>query len=371
MNSVRTMLILVFALSSLAPTAASANGWQSACLRTAERMHAACRIDVVEESNVAIANCLNLNDAAERGECRHDAYVTAYEERGSCGEQRDARRDVCELLGESRYDPDPLTDPAIDFVDVELIGQAGGPMPNPYFDLTVGHTAVVRAGEDFEETIVIYVTDETTEVSGRDCRTVVDAGVAAEEDDGELEYVPEEVTDDLYLQDTDGNVYYCGEISREYEDGILASLDGSFRSGIESAKGGVLVKAFPTLGESHRQEFALGEAEDLVTYVSDTAVPDPEVDGYPCDPGGCLQTFEQSPLEPEATEYKYYLPNVGFILAEALEDGELTGEREELVCTGDSLDILWDDACGIEDPEELLEALCEQASQFCAGDDED
>ena len=42
-----------------------------------------------------------------------------------------------------------------------------------------------------------------------------------------------------------------------------------------------------------------------------------------------------------------------------MEDGELTGEREELRCVGDSLRVIFDDAgCGIADPEELLEELC-------------
>ena len=54
-----------------------------------------------------------------------------------------------------------------------------------------------------------------------------------------------------------------------------------------------------------------------------------------------------------------------------MEDGELTGEREELVCVGDSLDILFDLSCGIENPQELLEDLCDLASQFCSEEDDD
>ena len=54
-----------------------------------------------------------------------------------------------------------------------------------------------------------------------------------------------------------------------------------------------------------------------------------------------------------------------------MEDEELTGEREELVCVGESLDILFDAECGIENPEELLEDLCDLASQFCADEDDE
>ena len=79
-----------------------------------------------------------------------------------------------------------------------------------------------------------------------------------------------------------------------------------------------------------------------------------------------MQTFEFAPIEPESTEFKYYLPGVGFVLAVALEDGEVTGEREELVCVGDSLAILESPACEIEDLEALLEELCKAApSTFC------
>jgi hypothetical protein len=88
---------------------------------------------------------------------------------------------------------------------------------------------------------------------------------------------------------------------------------------------------------------------------------------FPCAPDGCLQTFDFAPIEPEATEFKYYKSGTGFVLAVALEDGEITGEREELVCVGDSLDVLSENPdCGIADPEALLEELCKLSPEtFC------
>jgi len=48
------------------------------------------------------------------------------------------------------------------------------------------------------------------------------------------------------------------------------------------------------------------------------------------------------------------------------DEFEWTGEREELVCAGDSLDILYTEACGIADPDELIETLCNYAGEwFC------
>lgn len=359
------LLAAVLAAPAIGPASAD----DTPCERTAEKMFRACQLDVSEELRVTQANCLNISGSEDRRSCRRDARAAVDDEREFCGEQLEAREEACELLGEFRYDPDPLEDPAIEFVELDEIGQAGGPAPNPYFNLTIGHTYVLRAGEEFEETVIVFVTDETAEVNGHECRIVVDAVVEVEEDEaGEIDYTAAEFTDDLYLQDLVGNVYYCGEISRNFEDGILDNLDGSFRSGVEFAKGGILIKAFPETGESHRQEFALGEAEDIVSYVDAAAVPLQEVEDFPCAPDGCLKTFDQAPLDPESTEFKYYLPGIGFVLAEALEDGVFTGEREELVCVGDSLEILSQPACQIANPEELLEDLCDLASQFCPGE---
>ena len=49
-----------------------------------------------------------------------------------------------------------------------------------------------------------------------------------------------------------------------------------------------------------------------------------------------------------------------------MEDGELTGEREELVCLGDSLEVLSEPECGLADAEVLLEELCRLSPDaFC------
>ena len=139
------------------------------------------------------------------------------------------------------------------------------------------------------------------------------------------------------------------------------------------AKSGFLTLNTPIFGLAHRQEFALGEAEDIIHYIGMNTAPTEEEGGnvansdFSCGTDQCLQTFDFAPIDPESTEHKYYLPGVGFVLAVAMEDGELTGEREELVCLGDSLDILSDDpACGIADADALLEELCRLSPDaFC------
>jgi hypothetical protein len=369
------------------PTLASGKHWRghgnNFCSQTARTMQQACYFDLVDDYNEGKANCINVVDDEERAECFAELQQEIAGERHSCREQKRARLEVCDAIGEQRY-ADPLKDPMITFVDPDEIGTTRD--PNPYVDLTPGHTYVLGVGEDgeFEETVVIHVTDEIREAEGADgeavlCRVVVDAAMVFEEEDGEAEWLSEEVTDDYFAQDDAGNVYYCGEISRNYEDGYLVNLDGSFFSGEEHAKAGILMRAAPAAGQVDRQEYAIGEAEDVVEYLSLSAVPSDDEGGnntndpsFACQGGAvgdCLMTLDSAALEPESTEYKYYRAGVGFVLAVALEDGEIDGEREELLCVGDSLDVL--DDCDLAQVEELKEKLCETAPQaFCPEDDD-
>ena len=331
------------------------------CEKSANKMFRSCRFEVKEEYFATTAKCINLGDADERQECLAEAKETLSEDRMGCGEQREARNDVCELLGENRYDPEPLLDTG-NFL-VEPNGS------NPYFSLTPGHTYVARAGENFEETIVVTVTDEVREILGVNCRIVVDIVLVKEDD----ELVAVEVTDDYYAQALNGDVHYCGEVARNFEDGALVDLDGSFEAGRDLAKSGILIKAQPIAGDAHRQEYLLGEAEDVIQYVAGvenlTSVgvgEGGENPNFPCD-GACVKTEEFIPPEPSDGEYKYFIAGVGFVLGVALEDGVPTGERDEMLCMGDSLNVLRNNQdCGISDADELLEQLCKLSPiAFC------
>lgn len=361
--------------AALLLASSSAMAWHSydrepVCETTAETMFRACRYDVRDDYLTTTANCANITERADRMACYREAAAVRAEEMDACKDVKEAREEACEVLGEDRYDPDPLLDEGIQFIHPDQV--PGTYPPNQYVSVVAGHTYVLQAGEEAEEIVIVHVTGDTREIQGVECRVVVDVVVEASDEEGEIEYEAVEVTDDWFAQDTIGNVYYCGEIARNFEDGVLRDLDGSFEAGIDFAKAGLLVtSAFPGPGVAHRQEFALGEAEDIIQYLQEDAVPGAEEGGenvlYPCAPGGCLLTFDFAPIEPESTEYKYYKPGVGFVLAVALEDGEITGEREELKCIGDSLDILSDDPdCGIADPDALLEELCKLAPDaFC------
>ena len=370
----RLIYVAVLAAAFSMPPAQAWGGHDSPsnCERSAGSMLHACRYDARDDLNTTVASCQMISDRADRWSCYVDANTARGEDLEECGDVYEARVEACDVLDEDRYDPDPLLDPGITFIDPDDVPEDYS--VNPFVSVEAGHTYVLRAGEEEEETVVVHVTDESREILGVLCRVVVDIVVEVSDEGDGVEYEAVEATDDWFAQDTVGNVYYCGEISRNYEDGVLRDIDGSFEAGIEYAKAGTLVQAFPVAGEAHRQEFSPGEAEDIVQYVSLDAGPTDEGEdenpNFPC-AGKCLQTFDFAPIDPESTEYKYYLPGTGFVLAIAMEDEEITGEREELICVGDSLDILSEPQCEIDDPEALLEELCKLSPDaFCADDEE-
>lgn len=361
-RSIAVLSLLGLSLATVSATAGNRHHKRpTACQTSASNLYHACQFEIRDDYSTTLANCRHEPTEAARSDCRRLAREEFWEGRKTCRGQRAARRDTCDILGERRY-ADPLVDLAITFVHPDDV--PGTYDPNPYVSVVDGRTLLLRGGEDFEESVVIHVSEEIREVQGVPCRVVWDLVFVAEEnDEGEIEYDPVEVTEDWFAQTDLGDVVYCGEAVQDYEDGIVSSLEGSFESGKNFDRGGFLTKVIPVPGDIHRQEMSLGNAEDVVEYLDLNAVPTAEEGGenpaFACAPDGCLRTFDFSPLDPEATEFKYYLGGTGFVLAVGLEDGELTGEREELVCAGDSLDVLNTPACGVENPDALRTELCE------------
>ena len=84
------------------------------------------------------------------------------------------------MLEEDRYDLDPLLDEAITFIHPDEVPDIYG--PNPYVSIAAGHTYVLRAGEEGEETVIVHVTEDTREILGVDCSIVADIVVEVDED---------------------------------------------------------------------------------------------------------------------------------------------------------------------------------------------
>ncbi len=93
---------------------------------------------------------------------------------------------------------------------------------------------------------------------------------------------------------------------------------------MDGAKPGIIMKANPVVGDVYRQEFSLGNAEDMAEILSRTA--SAKVPAASCR-SNCLVTKDFLPFDPDAIEQKYYARGIGFIL----EVNPATGERAELV----------------------------------------
>jgi hypothetical protein len=114
-----------------------------------------------------------------------------------------------------------------------------------------------------------------------------------------------------------------GELAQTFENGRLTDLEGSWTAGRDGAKPGMIMKAAPQVGDTYRQEFAPGDAEDAAE-VSATA--SATVPAASCG-GTCVQRRDFTPIEPDVEEHKFYAPGIGLILELDVENGE----RGELV----------------------------------------
>jgi hypothetical protein len=133
-----------------------------------------------------------------------------------------------------------------------------------------------------------------------------------------------EQTYDWYAQDNEGNVWYFGEYVTEYENGVVTGHEGSWESGVHGAKPGIAMRADPKVGQTYRQEYSKGVAEDKARVISlkgSAKVPYGTFDHV-------LVTEEFTPLEPGVVERQYYVAGVGDIV-EATVKGQ--PERIELV----------------------------------------
>ena len=201
----------------------------------------------------------------------------------------------------------PVVDPAA-FVET---------IDNPYLPLIPGSRWVYEGIEDGEmERIEVVVTDERRDVMGISAVVVRDTV----SEDGEVI----EDTYDWFAQDGDGNVWYLGEDSREYEDGELVGTEGSWEAGVDGALPGIVMLAEPEVGRAYRQEYFEGEAEDLGEVIQ-VGVGESVVAGTYDD---VVVIREWNPLEPDVVEDKYHAPGVGVVLESVVEGGD---GRVELV----------------------------------------
>jgi hypothetical protein len=190
---------------------------------------------------------------------------------------------------------------------------------NPYWPMAPGSRWIYREknGEGGVQRVVVTVTSETRQIAnGIEARVVHD--VVSE--GGE----PVEVTDDWYAQDAEGNVWYLGERTAEYENGRVVSRAGSWEAGVDGAQPGIVMPADPRPGLAYRQEYYAGEAEDRAKVLSIDEQAETQYGHFT----QVVMTKDLVPLEPNVLEYKLYAPGIGPVL---VLDASGASGREELL----------------------------------------
>lgn len=182
-----------------------------------------------------------------------------------------------------------------------------GGIDNPFFPMVRGASFVFDGAEHVEVNV---------EVGGKEIlgvyTTIVRDKVFV---DGQLV----EDTSDWYAQDVQGNVWYFGEQTAEYENGQVTSTAGSWEAGVDGALPGVVMLAVPQAGDQYRQEYLAGEAEDLAEIIATQG--DFESTAGTWSGGDVLVTEEWTPLEPGVRERKTYARGVGVVEIRTIEGG--------------------------------------------------
>lgn len=181
---------------------------------------------------------------------------------------------------------------------------------NEFFPLAPGTVYIYEGvSSDGNERNEVNVTFEIKVILGVTCVVVRDTVWV----NGELS----EQTLDWFAQDKDGNVWYFGEDSKEYSGGVVVSTEGSWEAGIDGAKPGIIMQGSPAAGQTYRQEYLKGEAEDMAEVLALNVTVTIPYGSY----SGCLLTKEWTPLEREIVENKYFAPGIGMVLEQMVQGG--------------------------------------------------
>lgn len=174
---------------------------------------------------------------------------------------------------------------------------------NPYFPLLPGEVHVLKGKTDEgNEVATITVTDKFKNVDGVKTRVVHDVTRL----DGELA----EKTTDYFAQDDEGNVWYFGEVTADYENGKVVSRSGAFQAGEDGAEAGIVMPAEPKVNDAFRIEHDPGNAMDMA-WVVETGL---QAQGFE----NVIRVLEWTPLEKRFVYQKLYARGVGLVAEDSL-----------------------------------------------------
>jgi hypothetical protein len=171
---------------------------------------------------------------------------------------------------------------------------------NKYWPLKPGRKWVFTGSKDgAPERVEVTVTKQHKKVVGVDCVVVSDVVTSNN--------TLTEKTTDWYAQDDKGNIWYFGEDTAEYKNGIVTSTHGTWEAGVDNAKPGIVVHGHPKVGGLYRQEYRPGQAEDMARIMSLTAVQKVPAGTFK----NVIATRDIDPLNPDKIENKWYAPGAG------------------------------------------------------------
>jgi hypothetical protein len=181
-------------------------------------------------------------------------------------------------------------------VDKATLADTGS---SAYMILEPGYKLILMDGKD---TLTITVLSETKKVDGVNTRIIEER----ETKNGKLE----EVSRNYFAIDkATGDIYYFGEDVDMYDaNGNVKGHGGSWLSGVNGAKFGLMIPGKPKVGQKFQQERAPKTAMDRVEVISVTE----EVTVPAGTFKNCLKTKGSSTLESGAEE-KLDAPGVGLL----------------------------------------------------------
>jgi hypothetical protein len=170
---------------------------------------------------------------------------------------------------------------------------------NPFFILEPGYQLVLEGGGT---QLIITVLNETKMVDGVETRVVEER----ETKNGQLIEVARNY---FAISRRTNDVFYFGEDVDMYKGGKVDNHAGSWLSGVNGGKFGLMMPGRPLINASYYQELVPNVAMDRATIVSTTEVVKTSAGEFT----NCLKIKETTPLE-SLTEYKYYAPGIGMVM---------------------------------------------------------
>src|SRR5205823_15078598 len=175
---------------------------------------------------------------------------------------------------------------------------------NRYFILEPGYQMVLEGGGT---QLIITVLNETKMVDGVETRVVEER----ETKNGQLIEVARNY---FAISKRTNDVFYFGEDVDMYKDGKIINHEGTWLSGVNGSKFGLIMPGRPLLNARYYQEVAPKVAMDRATIVSVSETVETPAGVF----RNCLKVEETTPLQRFVTEYKYYCPGIGMV-----QDGSL------------------------------------------------